>query len=102
LAAAAEGASRHLCSQSKAKDFGSNPNSFHHIINSPMDNPFSKHPEEIGETYLQHLCFAGGIAWLAFQMALAALIHAFWPFLFQTTASERLKELNDKISNRRT
>ena len=85
-----------------AKDFGSNPNSFHQItgINKVMKNPFTKHPEEIGETYFQHLWFAGRIAWVAFWVSVTALVHALLPFLFKETASGMLKCLNDGINKR--
>ena len=65
-----------------------------------MNNPFSKHPEEIGETYFQHLWFASRISWLAFWISVTALVHALLPFLFQKTASEMLKNLNDGINKR--
>jgi hypothetical protein len=65
-----------------------------------MENPFTKHPSEIGETYFQHFCFAGRISWFAFQVAGFALIHAFFPFLFQKTASEMLQSLNNGINKR--
>jgi hypothetical protein len=65
-----------------------------------VNNPFTKHPEEIGENYLQHLWFAARISWLAFKVSVIALVHAFLPFLFQKTASEMLENLNEGINKR--
>lgn len=64
-------------------------------------NPFTKHPAEVGETYLQHMRVALGFsvtfAWLAF----VALVHAFFPFAFITTASDKVIYLYKKMTKRR-
>lgn len=65
-----------------------------------MENPLTKHPRELGETYLQHLWFAGRIAWFAFWISVVALTHAFLPFLFKETAGNMLKSLNERIEKR--
>ena len=59
-----------------------------------MTNLFTAHPSSVGETYAQHGRFA-----LLFgaRMAIggfAAMVHALFPFLFVTTASRALDELN--------
>ena len=58
-----------------------------------MKNAFTEHPRSVNESYLEHLRFA-----LAFgaKMALggaAAMIHAVFPFLFESTAGR----VNDEL-----
>lgn len=55
-----------------------------------MQNPFTHHPRLQGETYFQHAFFAlqfGGSLMLG---GVACLLHAIFPFLFKTTASDTL------------
>lgn len=59
-----------------------------------MANPFTAHPASVGETYGQHLRFAFVFAARMALGGLAAAIHALFPFLFITTASRVLEELN--------
>lgn len=61
---------------------------------------FTDHPATVDETYFQHMQFAMSFAFWFFLAGLAALVHAFIPALCETTASDILKRLNDKISNR--
>ena len=61
---------------------------------------FMDHPETVGETYLEHFRFAGSFAWTLFTAALAALIHAFIPALFEKTAGEKIRQLARKIDGR--
>src|SRR5215212_603847 len=53
-----------------------------------------------GESYGEHmrvaLSFAGPLA----KAAIAALVHAFLPFLFTTTASSTVKRLHDRMARR--
>lgn len=61
---------------------------------------FTDHPGSIDETYLGHMAFA---AWFASRLSLAAgaaLVHAFLPFLFETTASRIVRELYERTSRR--
>ena len=59
-----------------------------------MANPFTAHPASVGETYAQHLRFALAFGTRMTLGGLAAAIHALFPFLFITTASRALDELN--------
>ena len=59
-----------------------------------MANPFTAHPASVGETYGQHLRFALRFGTRMTLGGLAAAIHALFPFLFVTTASRVLEELN--------
>ena len=61
---------------------------------------FTSHPEKVGETYFGHMAFA---AWFCSRLSLAAcaaLVHAFLPFLFETTASRIVRELYERTNNR--
>jgi hypothetical protein len=61
---------------------------------------FTDHPHAVGESYTEHmkvaLSFAGPLA----AAAAAALVHAFLPFLFVTTASRTVKRLYERMTNR--
>jgi len=59
-----------------------------------MANPFTAHPASVGETYGQHLRFALAFGARMTLGGLAAAVHALFPFLFITTASRALEELN--------
>jgi hypothetical protein len=59
-----------------------------------MVNPFTAHPASVGETYSQHLRFALSFGARMTLGGVAAAIHALLPFLFITTASRMLEELN--------
>ena len=59
-----------------------------------MRNPFTVHPASVGETYGQHLRFALAFGARMTLGGLAAAVHAVFPFLFITTASRALEELN--------
>jgi len=61
---------------------------------------FIDHPASVGETYFGHMAFAGWFASRLFLAGFAALIHAFLPFLFETTASRIIRELYERTSNR--
>jgi hypothetical protein len=61
---------------------------------------FTKHPAELGETYLRHLATA-----LLYCSTLAAafvvcLIHAFFPFLFENTGGNLINKLATSVSKR--
>jgi hypothetical protein len=59
-----------------------------------MANPFTIHPASVGETYGQHLRFALAFGARMTLGGIAAAIHAVFPFLFITTASRALEQLN--------
>jgi hypothetical protein len=61
-------------------------------------NPFTAHPTSVGETYGQHCRFAFAFGITMLLGGLAAIMHAFLPFLFVTTASRALDELNARRS----
>jgi hypothetical protein len=61
---------------------------------------FTEHPESVGESYLEHMNVALSFAVPLLAAGLAALIHAFLPFLFLTTASRTVKQLHARMTNR--
>lgn len=61
---------------------------------------FLDHPASVNETYLEHMRFALGFAFWLCVAAIAALIHAVIPALFESTASRILKRLHARIMNR--
>lgn len=61
---------------------------------------FTRHPNSVGESYFGHLGFAAWFGgWLALAAA-AALVHAFLPFLCETTASRIVRRLYERTSRR--
>jgi hypothetical protein len=61
---------------------------------------FTEHPDSVGESYFEHMAFAG---WFASRLAMAAgaaLVHAVLPFLFETTASRIVRQLYERTQNR--
>lgn len=65
-----------------------------------MSNPFTRHPDALGESYLQHLghalCYSGRM----FAAGGAALVHAILPFLFEKTASNMIKAMYAEMTAR--
>jgi hypothetical protein len=59
-----------------------------------MANPFTSHPNSVGETYLEHGVFACRYGIKMTAGGLAAIVHGVFPFLFQTTGSRITRELN--------
>ena len=59
-----------------------------------MTNLFTAHPSSVGETYAEHGRFALRFGVRMTMGGLAAMAHALFPFLFVTTASRALDELN--------
>jgi len=59
-----------------------------------MANIFTAHPSSVGETYPQHCKFAFRFGARMTLGGLAAMVHAVFPFMFVTTASRALDELN--------
>lgn len=62
---------------------------------------FVDHPASVHETYFGHMAFAAWFSSRLFLAAGAAIVHAFLPFLFETTASRIVRELADRTHNRR-
>ena len=68
-----------------------------------MINIFTKHPEEVGETYFEHMYNALRYAVTFMLLFFVALIHSIFPFLFTKTAgcvvqvmAKHMKEREEK------
>lgn len=61
---------------------------------------FTEHPDSVGESYLGHMRFALGFSGELFLAAAAALVHALFPSLCQTTASRAVKRMHAKLQTR--
>ncbi|AWN43602.1 DUF6356 family protein [Methylobacterium durans] len=61
---------------------------------------FTEHPSSLGESYTQHMRASLSYAVPLLGAALAAFIHAGFPFLFRTTASASVKRLHDRMARR--
>jgi hypothetical protein len=64
------------------------------------DNPLTRHPREVGESYGQHLAHAGGAGLKLVGAGLACLVHAVLPFLFVHTASNVVREMYRGMTKR--
>lgn len=63
-------------------------------------NLFTKHPNSIGETYFEHFFFASITGAKLTFGGIACIIHAIFPFLFQTTGSQMAKKMVEDINRR--
>ena len=61
---------------------------------------FIDHPASVDESYFEHLIFASRFAATLFAAAVAALIHAIIPCLFEKTASNLIRQMYARIENR--
>ncbi|MEI7726709.1 MAG: DUF6356 family protein, partial [Bacteroidota bacterium] len=67
-----------------------------------MNNPnlFTKHPQEVRMSYLEHTRFALMLSRKTLTCAVASLIHAFFPFLFVTHTSTTIRKLQEIFDQR--
>lgn len=61
---------------------------------------FTEHPGALDESYLQHLVYALFYSFGFFLACIACFIHAFFPFLFTTTASTIAESIVDSAKYR--
>ncbi len=61
---------------------------------------FLDHPATVDETFWQHMAFALRFASMLLAAAAAALVHAFFPCLFEKTASRIVAQLYERTHNR--
>ena len=66
-----------------------------------MNNIFTKHPKEVGESYINHFFKALSFSGLLFSLGFKALVHALLPFCFETTVSDKVKTLSAGMQKRR-
>ena len=66
-----------------------------------MLTKFTAHPTSVNESYLQHMKSALSFSLVFFSGSIIALIHAFFPFLFEKTGSELITRLHQKMVSQR-
>ena len=66
-----------------------------------MKNIFKEHPNAVGETYFQHFLTSFRFGIKLISTALKAFIHAIFPWCFEYTVSERIRELNNVLQSRK-
>jgi hypothetical protein len=64
-------------------------------------NPFTAHPHDVGETYMEHGAFACRYGAKMTWGGIAAFLHGIFPFLFQTTGSRITRELTATLEESR-
>ena len=62
---------------------------------------FLDHPRSVGESYGEHLRFAGGFGLVMIAGGVAALVHALVPAWFPKTGSAALGRLNARLEESR-
>ena len=65
-----------------------------------MTNIFTKHPKEVGETYLEHMFNAVRFSLTFLLLFVVALIHSIFPFLLTKTASCVVQEMAKHMEER--
>lgn len=63
-------------------------------------NPFTKHPNSINETYLQHFRFAFSTGCKLIVCGICGVIHAVFPFMFTDAISKRARWLHETMGGR--
>ena len=66
-----------------------------------MNTPFTKHPNSVGETYLEHMNKAVDTAIKIQLVTFILLTHAVFPFIFEHTASDKLYKITKSLQQRR-
>ena len=64
------------------------------------NNPFTRHPNEVGESYGAHLSHAGAFGLRMLAGGVAVMIHAVFPFLFVHTGSRTMDKLHRRMTGR--
>jgi hypothetical protein len=67
---------------------------------SLLDRWFLAHPSSVDETYVQHMRFALGFVFWLIAAGIAALVHAVFPAMCETTASRILRKLVARMDAR--
>ena len=66
-----------------------------------MNNPFTKHPNSVGETYFEHMKIAFNTSIKVQLVVFIILIHAMFPFLFEHLGSDEIEKINKELQYRR-
>ena len=63
---------------------------------------FTAHPDTVGESYAEHLIRATSTGTRMIVAGLACILHGLLPFLFVSTGSRAISELNEQIMAKRS
>ena len=63
-------------------------------------NRFSRHLDEVGESYGEHFGHAATFGFKMLAGGLACLVHAVFPFLCEQTGSETIRALHRRMTPR--
>jgi hypothetical protein len=63
-------------------------------------NPFTRHPNAVGESYGQHFGVATRFGATMIIGGICAILHGVFPWLFETTGSRTVTRLYQQIANR--
>ncbi len=66
-----------------------------------MRNIFKEHPNSVGETYFTHFFKSFSFGLKLILIAVRAFTHAIFPWCFEHSTSDKIKELNDVLQDRR-
>jgi hypothetical protein len=69
-------------------------------LRAEVRKAFTEHPEETGETYLQHLWFTAKMAVRLLYAMTVLLIHGIFPFLLMRAASQQIEIIYSIIKKR--
>ena len=64
------------------------------------DNLFTRHLDEVGESYVEHMGVASRVGFRMIGGGLACLLHGIFPFLFSQTGSRTIRELHSGMTKR--
>jgi hypothetical protein len=65
-----------------------------------MENIFTKHPKEVGESYIHHLWAALRFSLILLGLFFIAFIHSIFPFIFKQTVSNKIIKMADQLKTR--
>ena len=58
---------------------------------------FTKHPNSVGENYIQHMLVSFSFSLLMIKGFFVCLIHALLPFCFEKTGSNIIKDMHERM-----
>ncbi len=63
-------------------------------------NPFTHHPNAVGESYGEHFGVATTFGTTLIVAGIASVLHGVFPWMFETTGSRTVKKLYHQITGR--
>jgi len=66
-----------------------------------MNNIFTKHPNEVGESYFKHFWSAWKYSLTLLGLFLVAFIHSIFPFIFKKTVSNKIIKMAEELNTRK-